>query len=53
MPRTVFNEEHEAFRQMVRDFLVKEAVPHLQEWGEAKAVSRDFYRKLGSLGLLG
>ncbi|WP_329432186.1 MULTISPECIES: acyl-CoA dehydrogenase family protein [unclassified Streptomyces] len=53
MPRTVFNEEHEAFRQVVRDFLAKEAVPHLQDWVAAKAVSRDFYRKLGELGILG
>ncbi|MFI2211645.1 acyl-CoA dehydrogenase family protein [Streptomyces sp. NPDC020141] len=53
MPRTVFNEEHEAFRQMVRDFLAKEAVPHLQDWVAAKSVPRDFYRRLGELGLLG
>ncbi|GLF93232.1 acyl-CoA dehydrogenase family protein [Streptomyces yaizuensis] len=53
MPRTIFNEEHEAFRQMVRDFLAKEAVPHLQEWLAAKAVPRDFYRRLGALGVLG
>ncbi|WP_327170821.1 acyl-CoA dehydrogenase family protein [Streptomyces sp. NBC_01336] len=53
MPRTVFNEEHEAFRQVVRDFLAKEAAPHLQDWVAAKAVPRAFYRKLGELGLLG
>jgi acyl-CoA dehydrogenase len=53
MPRTVFNEEHEAFREMVRDFLAKEAAPHLEEWLAAKAVPRDFYRRLGALGILG
>ncbi|WP_329113747.1 acyl-CoA dehydrogenase family protein [Streptomyces sp. NBC_01465] len=53
MPRTVYNEEHEAFREMVRSFLAKEAVPHLQDWVAAKAVPRDFYRRLGELGLLG
>ncbi|WP_344559667.1 acyl-CoA dehydrogenase family protein, partial [Kitasatospora saccharophila] len=53
MPRTVFNEEHEAFREMVRDFLTKEAAPHLQDWLAAKAVPRDFYRRLGELGILG
>ncbi|MFJ4774204.1 acyl-CoA dehydrogenase family protein [Streptomyces uncialis] len=53
MPRTIFNEEHEAFREMIRDFLAKEAVPHLEDWLAAKAVSRDFYRKLGELGVLG
>ncbi|MFB6858282.1 acyl-CoA dehydrogenase family protein [Streptomyces sp. NPDC056341] len=53
MPRTVYDKEHEAFRQVVRDFLAKEAVPHLEDWVAAKAVPRDFYRKLGELGVLG
>ncbi|MER5950541.1 acyl-CoA dehydrogenase family protein [Streptomyces sp. NPDC001904] len=53
MPRTVFGEEHEAFRKVVREFLAKEAEPHLGEWLAAKAVSRDFYRRLGELGVLG
>ena len=53
MPRNVFTEEHEAFREVIRDFLAKEAVPHQQEWRDARAVPRDFYRRLGDLGLLG
>ncbi|MER5768627.1 acyl-CoA dehydrogenase family protein [Streptomyces sp. NPDC001985] len=53
MSRTVFTEEHEAFREMVREFLAKEAVPHLPDWVAARAVSRDFYRRLGELGVLG
>ncbi|MFI1018771.1 acyl-CoA dehydrogenase family protein [Streptomyces sp. NPDC020965] len=53
MPRTVFDQEHEAFRGVIRDFLAKEAVPHQQEWMDAKAVPRGFYRELGALGVLG
>ncbi|MER6912721.1 acyl-CoA dehydrogenase family protein [Streptomyces sp. NPDC000594] len=53
MPRTVFTAEHEAFRRTVRDFLAKEAVPHIQEWTAARSVPRDFYRRLGELGVLG
>jgi long-chain-acyl-CoA dehydrogenase len=51
--RTIFTEEHEQFRQMVRAFLEKECVPHTQEWLEAGMVSREAWRKAGELGLLG
>ncbi len=53
MRRTIFTEEHEQFRQMVRAFLEKECVPHTQEWLEAGMVSREAWRKAGELGLLG
>jgi len=51
--RTIFTEEHEQFRQMVRAFLEKECVPHTQEWLEAGMVSRQAWRKAGEIGLLG
>ncbi len=53
MRRTIFTEEHEQFRQMVRAFLEKECVPHTQEWLEAGMVSRQAWRKAGEIGLLG
>ncbi|OIJ68257.1 acyl-CoA dehydrogenase family protein [Streptomyces mangrovisoli] len=53
MRRTLFNEDHEAFRQTLRDFIAKEVVPVHHEWEEAGHPPRDFYRKLGELGLLG
>jgi acyl-CoA dehydrogenase len=53
MRRTVFNEDHEAFRQVLRDFIEAEVVPHYQEWHEAGIVPRDFYYKLAELGLFG
>ncbi len=53
MRRTIFTEEHEQFRQMVRTFLEKECVPHMPEWLEAGMVSREAWRKAGELGLLG
>ncbi|MBX6166096.1 MAG: acyl-CoA dehydrogenase family protein [Thermobispora bispora] len=53
MRRTVYNEDHEAFRETVRDFLLKEAVPYAQEWERQGFVSRDFYRKAGALGIVG
>jgi alkylation response protein AidB-like acyl-CoA dehydrogenase len=53
MRRTVFNEDHEAFRQVLRDFIAAEVTPHYQEWYEAGIVPRDFYYKLAELGLFG
>lgn len=53
MRRTVFNEDHEAFRQTLREFIAAEVVPHYQDWYEAGLVPREFYYKLAELGLFG
>ncbi|GHC62860.1 acyl-CoA dehydrogenase family protein [Streptomyces cinnamoneus] len=53
MRRTVFTEDHEAFRETVRDFIAAEVVPFHEEWREAGAVPREFYKKLGALGVFG
>jgi acyl-CoA dehydrogenase len=53
MRRTVFDDDHEAFRATVRDFLAREVVPVFPEWEKAGAAPRDFYRLLGKLGVLG
>lgn len=53
MRRTVFNEDHEAFRATLRDFIEKEVVPVHHEWEQVGHPPRDFYRKLGELGVLG
>jgi alkylation response protein AidB-like acyl-CoA dehydrogenase len=53
MRRTVFNEDHEAFRRVLRDFIEAEVVPNYQAWYDAGIVPRDFYYKLAELGLFG
>ncbi|MEV6108345.1 acyl-CoA dehydrogenase family protein [Streptomyces sp. NPDC051940] len=53
MRRTVYNQDHETFRQMLRDFIAKEVVPVQHEWEADGHPPRDFYRKLGELGVLG
>jgi alkylation response protein AidB-like acyl-CoA dehydrogenase len=53
MRRTVFNEDHEAFRQTLREFIQAEVVPNYQSWFDAGIVPRDFYYKLAELGILG
>ncbi|MDX2357408.1 acyl-CoA dehydrogenase family protein [Dietzia sp. PP-33] len=53
MRRTVFNEDHEAFRQTLRDFIESEVTPHFQDWFDAGIVPREFYYKLAELGVFG
>ncbi|MDX2682537.1 acyl-CoA dehydrogenase family protein [Streptomyces sp. NY05-11A] len=53
MRRTVFQDEHEAFRTQVRELIEAEVVPVYAEWETAGRVPRDFYRKLGKLGIFG
>ena len=53
MRRAVFDEDHESFRKTLRAFIQAEVVPHYQEWYEAGIVPRDFYYKLGELGIFG
>ena len=51
--RTVFNEDHEAFRETLRAFIEAEVVPVYDEWFAAGQAPRDFYYKLAELGVFG
>ncbi|MGV9712513.1 acyl-CoA dehydrogenase family protein [Gordonia sp. NPDC003424] len=53
MQRTVFTDDHEAFRKTIRDFIAKEVVPQYPEWEKQGHPHRDSYRRLGELGVLG
>ncbi|GAA2166199.1 acyl-CoA dehydrogenase family protein [Actinomadura napierensis] len=53
MRRTLFNEDHEAFRETIRDFIEAEVAPVYEEWEQAGHPPRDFYNKLGELGVFG
>ena len=53
MRRTAFHEDHEAFRATIRAFIEAEVVPVYDEWYAAGIVPRDFYYKLGELGVFG
>ncbi|WP_069765195.1 acyl-CoA dehydrogenase family protein [Streptomyces sp. LUP47B] len=53
MRRDLFTPDHEAFRELARDFIAKEVVPHYSDWEKAGQLPREVFHKLGSLGLLG
>ena len=48
-----FTEEHELFRQTLRDYLDKEVVPHVDEWEEKGELSHDIWKKFGDMGYFG
>ena len=51
--RTIFEPEHEEFRQLVRSFFEKECAPHAGRWEQQGHVDRDVWLRAGELGLLG
>jgi alkylation response protein AidB-like acyl-CoA dehydrogenase len=53
MRRTVYNENHDAFRQVVRQFLEDEVRPEYESWESTSRPSRRFWSRAGELGLLG
>ncbi len=52
MERTIFTEEHHAFRDMVRNFVANEIAPFHDEWEEEGMVPRELWKKAGAQGLL-
>jgi alkylation response protein AidB-like acyl-CoA dehydrogenase len=48
----IFSDEHEALRESIRSFAVKELAPHAEEWEETTFPDWVFTR-MGELGLLG
>ena len=52
IPRTLFNPDHEAFRDSVRRFIQREIVPFHAGWEDQGYVDREVWRKAGANGLL-
>ena len=53
MRRTLYAQEHDDFRAMVRKFLNDEVVPVYPEWEAECLVPRSFFERLGELGVMG
>jgi len=48
-----FTEEHELFRQGLRDFLQQEVLPYIDEWEEQRRIPKELWKKFGEMGYLG
>ena len=53
MRRTIFDDDHELFREQVRRFVEAEVAPRVAEWNAAGTSDRETWRKAGAAGLLG
>ena len=51
--RGLFTEEQEEFRLLIREFIEKEVVPSYPDWEKLGHVPREFFRKLGDIGVMG
>ncbi len=51
-PTSIYTQEHEDFRAMVRTFMDKEVAPHMEQWETDGQVSRELWLKAGEQGLL-
>lgn len=52
MRRSIFEWEHDTFRESVRAFLKSEASPNSERWRQQGIVDREFYRAAGRAGVL-
>lgn len=53
MKREIYDEDHEAFRTSVKEFVDRSVLPHSEEHIAAKALPREFWLNAGKQGLLG
>ena len=53
MRRTLYDDDHEAFRASVRTFVDKEIAPHVDEWSAAGITPRELFTAAGRQGFLG
>ena len=53
MKSQYFTEEHELFRQSVRQFVHKEILPYGNQWEKDEKIPRELFIKLGEQGFLG
>ncbi|WP_110180697.1 acyl-CoA dehydrogenase family protein [Nocardioides solisilvae] len=53
MTREIYDEDHEAFRASVKEFLDRQVVPNLEEYEKNHGLTRQFWLDAGAQGLLG
>ena len=53
MKRDIYDEDHEAFRDSVKQFLDREVAPHLESYADNHGLDREFWLAAGKQGFLG
>jgi alkylation response protein AidB-like acyl-CoA dehydrogenase len=53
MKRTLFEEDHEMFREMAAEFNARAVAPHYAQWDQDHMMSRELWTAAGEQGLLG
>ncbi len=53
MPGVYFTEEHQLFRESLKEFLKKEVSPHIEQWEETGTIDRFIWEKFGEMGYFG
>lgn len=53
MSSMYFTEEHNLFRESLKEFLQKEVVPHIEKWEETGSIERFIWKKFGDMGYFG
>jgi acyl-CoA dehydrogenase len=53
MNSSYFTEEHQLFRESLKDFLQKEVVPHIEKWEKTGTIERFIWKKFGEMGFFG
>ncbi len=51
--RSLFNDDHQAFRESFASFIAKEMTPHYLEWEQAGIAPRELFKAAGQYGFLG
>ncbi|MFL6060809.1 MAG: acyl-CoA dehydrogenase family protein [Marmoricola sp.] len=53
MERTIYDDDHEAFRASVKEFLDRDVIPNVEEYADEHRIPRDFWLAAGKQGFLG
>ena len=53
MKRAVYNDDHDAYRAIVRQFFEREVVPHYDQWEEQCLIDRAAFRAAATQGVYG
>lgn len=53
MRRSIFESDHDLFRESAREFIHREIVPNVSKWEETGRIDKEMFRKAGEAGLLG